>query len=112
MNEEAERRAEPSADLSEVHEVRGRDKLIKTIKEIRDKSQLRRLIIYKQNGDTLLDMQFSQSLTMTLFLTLVLPKVFALALIAPLLAGYKILIVRRTPELKHAAENEDTPAES
>lgn len=107
MNEEAKTTAEMSAKVREVHKVKGRDKLIKKIKELRDKSQIRRLTIYKENGETLLDMQFAQSLTMTLFLTLVLPKVFALALIAPLLAGYKIQVVRRKPQIKPSPENEE-----
>jgi hypothetical protein len=112
MNEEAETRAERSADLSEVHQVTGRHKLIETIKEIRDKAQIRRLIIYKENGETLLDLQFRESLTMTILVTFLLPKVLALALIAPLLAGYKIQVVRRKPQLQHSPENPDSPADS
>jgi len=93
MNEQADR----SGESSEVHEVR-KHKLVETIKKMMAKAQIRRLIIYKENGETLLDLKFREGLTMTILLTLVLPKVLALVLIAPLLAGFKIQIVRRKVE--------------
>lgn len=90
MNEQAD----SSGESSEIRKV-GRHKLIETIKEMTAKAQIRRLIIYKENGETLLDLQFGKGLTMAILLTLVLPKALALLLLVPLLAGFKIEIVRR-----------------
>lgn len=93
MNEQADY----SSKSSEVRQVR-RHKLVKTIKEMIAQAQIRRLIIYNESGETVLDLKFGEGITIALVLTLVLPKVLALVLIAPLLAGFKIQIVRRKAE--------------
>ena len=107
MNEKADR----SGESSEVREV-GRHKLVKTIKEMMAKAQIRRLIIYNENGKTVLDLKFGEGITMALLLTLVLPKVFALVLVAPLLAGFKIQIIRHKVEQIDVAPQPPLPPSS
>lgn len=86
-----------SGESSSLYEV-PRNKLVKMMKEMAAQTQIRRLIIYNGQGKSVLDLKFRDGLTMTLLLTLVLPKVFALVLLAPLLAGFKIQIIRRKVE--------------
>lgn len=80
------------------------DKLIKSIENMiaEDSAGIRRVIIYKANGETLLNIPFTAGLTMAVLSTFLLPKLLALAIVGALVGGFKLEVVRR--EAQQAAE--------
>lgn len=105
MNQQTEH----SDESSTLYEV-PRNKLVKMLREMKNQTQIRRLIIYNAQGKTVLDLKFRDGITMTILLTLILPKGLALVLLAPLLAGFKIQIVRRkTKQINTEPDNLPEP---
>jgi hypothetical protein len=84
-------------ESTEVIEIDG-SKLIESVEKMVGKQNISRLIIYKANGDTFLDLSFAAGLTMAVLTTFLLPKLLGLAIIGGLLGGFKIEVVHRDPE--------------
>lgn len=93
----AETTEETPPESTEVIEIDG-SKLIESVEKMVDRQNISRVIIYKPNGDTFLDISFAAGLTMTVLTTFLLPKLLGLGIIGALLAGFKMEVVHREPE--------------
>lgn len=97
MSTPAETTEQTLTESMEVIEIDG-SKIISGVEKMVDKQNINRLIIYKANGETFLDLSFAAGLTMAILTTFLLPKLLGLALIGGLLGGFKIEVVHREPE--------------
>ncbi|MGB0385695.1 MAG: DUF4342 domain-containing protein [Ardenticatenaceae bacterium] len=88
---------------NEVIEVQG-NRLIGTVKSILAAGKVNRLVIYRANGDQLLDIPYAGGLTVTALATLFIPPLAVLTPLALLLGRFKIEIVR--PESEEAPTSE------
>lgn len=95
---------------TEVIEIDG-SKIIENVEKMVDKQNISRLIIYKENGDTFINIPFAAGLTMAVLTTFLLPKLLGLGIVGALLGGFKIEIVRREAQ-NVATESSQQEAEA
>jgi len=98
-NTTADTTQQTPTESKEVIEV-NLDKLIKAIENIiaEERQGIKKLIIYKANGEILLKISFTAGLTMAILSTFLLPKLLALGIVGALLGGFKLEVVRRETE--------------